>query len=176
MFVPTSVWEQSQDLTYGVFELIEADIIHEMMKDIFQSKVGIQNNFILDPFSLRVQYGLRNYYNLNVDDYKYRIAIENEKLRLNFRPKNLVDIMFFQNYLEAASYRKDLQRFRPLMKIQTFIDYRKQQRGGKLPREIEEKRKAVVKDWFKMIIWYVRIRKAARGVTPIKLLNIEERI
>lgn len=117
MFVPTSVWEQSQDLTYGVFELIEADIIHEMMKDIFQSKVGIQNNFILDPFSLRVQYGLRNYYNLNVDDYKYRIAIENEKLRLNFRPKNLVDIMFFQNYLEAASYRKDLQRFRPLIRI-----------------------------------------------------------
>jgi hypothetical protein len=54
MFVPTSVWEQSQDLTYGVFELIEADIIHEMMKDIFQSKVGIQNNFILDPFSLRI--------------------------------------------------------------------------------------------------------------------------
>lgn len=52
MFVPTSVWEQSAGLTYGVFELIEADIIHEMMKDIFQSKVGIQNNFILDPFSL----------------------------------------------------------------------------------------------------------------------------
>jgi hypothetical protein len=54
MFIPTSVWEQSQDFNYGVFELIEADIIHEMMKDIFASKVGIQNNFILDPFSLRI--------------------------------------------------------------------------------------------------------------------------
>jgi hypothetical protein len=34
----------------------------------------------------------------------------------------------------------------------------------------------VIRDWFKLIIWYVRIRKAARGITPIKLLNIEERI
>ena len=41
MFIPTSVWEQSMGLTYGVFELIEADIIHEMMKDIFQTKVGM---------------------------------------------------------------------------------------------------------------------------------------
>jgi hypothetical protein len=28
MFIPTSVWEQSQDLRFGVFELIEADTIH----------------------------------------------------------------------------------------------------------------------------------------------------
>ena len=86
-FIPNSVWESSLDLHYGVFELIEADIIHEMMKDIFQSKAGIQNNFILDPFSLRIQFGLRNYYNLNVDDYKYRVAIENEKLRIKMRPE-----------------------------------------------------------------------------------------
>ena len=108
-----------------MFELIEADIIHEMMKDIFNSNFGIQNNFILDPFTLRIQYGLRNKYNKDKDDYKYRIAIENEKLKINFRPRNLVDICFFQNYLEGCTYRKELQRFRPLIRIQTFIDYRK---------------------------------------------------
>lgn len=35
MFIPTSVWDQSYDLEYGIFELIEADTIHEMMKDQF---------------------------------------------------------------------------------------------------------------------------------------------
>lgn len=88
-----------------------------MMKDIFEQKVGIQNNFILDPFSLRVQYGIRNKYNLNTDEYKYRIAIENEKLRVNMKPSNVTDIMYFQNYIEATSYRNDLQRFRPLIRI-----------------------------------------------------------
>ena len=175
MFIPYSVWEQSHGLNYGVFELIEADIIHEMMKDIFQSNGGIQNNFILDPFSLRIQYGFRNYYNLNVDDYKYRIAVENEKLRLNFRPKNLVDIMYFQNYLEASSYRRDLQRFRPLIRIQSFINYRKKQKNGLLPKDLEAKRQAVIRDWFRLIIWYVRLRKASKNFVPIKLLKVELR-
>ena len=43
--------------------------------------------------------------------------------------------------------------------------------------ELEEKRKAVVRDWFKLIIWYVRLRRCARGqFTPTKLLEVEERI
>jgi hypothetical protein len=54
MFIPNSVWEQSVDLKYGIFELIEADIIHEMMKDIFSQRVGIVNNFLIDPFSIRI--------------------------------------------------------------------------------------------------------------------------
>jgi hypothetical protein len=35
MFIPTSVWEGSSEYRYGIFELIDADSIHEMMKDIF---------------------------------------------------------------------------------------------------------------------------------------------
>lgn len=35
MFIPTSVWEQAQEFPYGVFELIDADTIHDFMKDIF---------------------------------------------------------------------------------------------------------------------------------------------
>ena len=34
MFIPTSVYESSVDLPYGVFEVLEASIILEMMKDI----------------------------------------------------------------------------------------------------------------------------------------------
>ena len=35
MFIPTSVYEQAVGLPYGVFELLDASIILEMMKDIF---------------------------------------------------------------------------------------------------------------------------------------------
>ena len=35
MFIPMSVWEQSIGMEYGVFEFIEADMIHYFMKDIF---------------------------------------------------------------------------------------------------------------------------------------------
>ena len=45
-----------------------------------------------------------------------------------------------------------------------------------MPSDIEDKRRAVVKDWFKLIMWYVRLRRCARKITPIKLLEIEERI
>lgn len=38
MFIPTSVWDQSFDQQYGIFEFIDADLVHEMMKDIFTKK------------------------------------------------------------------------------------------------------------------------------------------
>ena len=43
MFIPTSVWDQSHELEYGIFELIQADMILEMMKDAFNRKVGLEN-------------------------------------------------------------------------------------------------------------------------------------
>jgi hypothetical protein len=54
MFIPNTVWEMSHSSKYGIFDFIEADIIHEMMKDIFLTSHGIQNNFIIDPFSVRI--------------------------------------------------------------------------------------------------------------------------
>ena len=29
-------------------------------------------------------------------------------------------------------------------------------------RKIDDKRKAVVRDWFRLVLWYIRLRKAAR--------------
>ena len=62
MFIPTSVWDQSFDLQYGVFELIDADLIHEMMKDIFTHSQGMTNSYVIDPFSVRIQFAFRNSY------------------------------------------------------------------------------------------------------------------
>jgi hypothetical protein len=49
-------------------------------------------------------------------------------------------------------------------------DLKKKNKNAELPPEIEEKRKAVVKDWFKLVLWYVRLRRAAKGETPSSLL------
>ena len=92
-FIPTSVWKQSFDLKYGIFELIEADMILEMMKDMFTNKVGMDNNYIIDPFSFRIQFAFRNSYDMMNDEYKYRIAIVNEQVRVNINPSTLVDVM-----------------------------------------------------------------------------------
>lgn len=87
-----------------MFELIDASTIHEMMKDIFNHGVGMNNTFLVDPFSLRVQLGFRNSYDMTIDEYKYRVAVVADKIRLNINPKILVDVMYFNQFLEGQSY------------------------------------------------------------------------
>jgi hypothetical protein len=61
------------------------------------------------------------------------------------------------------------------MRIQVFIDMRNKQRGVLSPDQ-EKKRKAVVKDWFRLIIWFIRIRKASKtGQMHSSLLDIASR-
>ena len=62
------------------------------------------------------------------------------------------------------SYVKDIKRFRPLLKIQTFI----QGGDGFLDNQplLMKKKKLVIRDWFKLALWYVRLRKTAKGQTP----------
>ena len=82
----------------------------------------------------------------------------------------LRDILKFQAFLEMFSYCKDLKRYRPPLRIQTFID-----NPAYTPAH-KKKRSQLIRDWFKLVLWYVRLRKAARGQTPYKLLEIEEAI
>jgi hypothetical protein len=108
------------------------------------------------------------------DEYKYRIAVINEKVRVNVNPITLCDVNRFRQYLEGQTYIHDLARYRPQIRIQTFIDYRKKNKY--MPPEIEAKRKAVVRDWFRLTLWFIRLRKAASGQTPESLILVEERI
>lgn len=84
-----------------------------MMKDIFQKKVGMQNSYLMDPFTVRIQFAFRNSYDMMRDEYKYRVAIINEKIRINVNPITLVDVMRFRQYLEGQTYLADLARYRP---------------------------------------------------------------
>jgi hypothetical protein len=161
MFIPTSVYDQSHELTYGIFELIEADMILQMMQDVFSKKVGITNHYLVEPFTYQMQFSLRNSFDMKKDLYKYRMTIGIDKIRCNLHPTTLKDAMKFNQYLEGQSYIREIQRFRPHIRIQTFIDYRKKH-GGLTP-QIEKKRKAVIKDWFRLVVWYVRLRNAVKA-------------
>ena len=177
MYIPTSVWDQSRKLKYGIFEVMDATLILEMMKDMFTNKVGMQNQYIMDPITYRMQFSFRNTYKHSQDSYKYKLAIMINKIQINMNPQRLRDMLRFRQYLEAQTYIRELQKYRPHIRIQTFIDYRKS-KNGKLSVEIEKKRKAVVRDWFRYVLWYVRLRKAARSFSsaPQTMYNHEGKV
>jgi len=66
-------------------------------------------------------------------------------------------------------YIKELKRYRPTIRIQTMIDAVR-----KYPNKTEfvTKKKAVIKDWFKIVLWYVRLRRASKGKYCSQLLEI----
>lgn len=49
-------------------------------------------------------------------------------------------------------------------------------RTKKLSGNIEKIRKLVIRDWWCLVLWYVRLRKAVKGQTPFKLLEVERHI
>lgn len=69
----------------------------------------------------------------------------------------------FSMYIEGQSFVKELKKYRPLIRIQLFIDLRKSLKQKVLPEKTEKIRKAVIRDWFRFVLWFVRIRKAARA-------------
>lgn len=54
--------------------------------------------------------------------YKYQINTLMSQINLNLQPQSLRDILKFQAFLEMFSYCQDLKRFRPPIRIQTFVD------------------------------------------------------
>jgi hypothetical protein len=86
---------------------------------------------------------------------------------MNLNPDIAKDLFRFRAFIEMFSYCRDLKKFRPLLRIQSFID-RKQL------NPMQKKRKSkVIRDWFQLVLWYIRLKNAARGETPFKLLEIE---
>lgn len=121
----------------------------------------MKNEYLVEPFTYQMQFSFRNTHDPQQDAYKYKVAIGIEKLRINLSPSKNQELLHLQQSLEAHSYQVEIKRFRPLVRLQNFIDARKQM--GRLPPEVDKKRRAVVRDWFRLVLWYVRLRKAARA-------------
>ncbi len=109
-------------------------------------------------------------FNASSDPYKYQINILISKINLNLNPDCLSDIYRLKSFIEMFSYSDSLKRFRPLIKPGYFVDKENLSANEKKVRTL------VIRDWFALALWYIRLRKAAKGTTPFKLLEIEERI
>jgi len=42
--------------------------------------------------------------------------------------------------------------------------------------DIALKKKAVVRDWFKLVLWYVRLRKASKGEIGSELFKVQQKV
>ena len=93
--------------------------------------------------------------------FKYQCTLLVSKLILTTTPDLCRDMMQFVSYAETFSYIEDLKKYRPTMRLQAFIEYRESQ-GGHLSAAQERKRKVVCRDWWRMVLWYVRLRRAAQ--------------
>jgi hypothetical protein len=65
------------------------------------------------------------------------------------------------------SYARDLKKYRPLLRVQAFVDT-----PAATPL-LQKRKAAVIRHWFQLILWFVRLRRASKGATPYELLEIE---
>lgn len=76
------------------------------------------------------------------DPYKYQVNTLISAINANLTPETVRDILKFNAFLEMFSYAKDLKRYRPLIKIQTFIEQQ-------AFTPMHKKKKAfVIRQWF----------------------------
>lgn len=170
IFIPTSLWEQTRHGQYQIFEAMDASFLKDIMVDAFKENSRMSYNYLLAPFTLLMSINLKKSFNRETDNYKYQINTLISQITLNLSPLTLRDILKFQAFLEMFSYCSDLKRYRPPLRIQYFVD-----NPAYTPAH-KKKRSQLIRDWFRLVLWYVRLRRAARGATPFKLLEIEEAI
>jgi hypothetical protein len=65
------------------------------------------------------------------------------------------------------SYGVDLKRFRPLYRVQQFIE------NPDASHRFARRKVLIIRDWMQLVLWYVRLKRASRGATPFKLLEVE---
>ena len=112
---------------------------------------------------MNVAINMNNMYNPTYKQelFKYQCTVLVSKLIATTTPDLCRDLMQFVSYAETFSYVQDLKKYRPTIRIQAFIEMRQSQ-GGQLSAAQERKRKAVCRDWWRMVLWYVRLRRAAK--------------
>lgn len=80
------------------------------------------------------------------------------------------DILKFQAFLEMSSYSKELVRFKPPLRIQHFVE------NPAYTQDMKTKKRRLIQDWFRVVHWFVRLRRASRGRTPYSLLDLELKV
>lgn len=64
-------------------------MILEIMKDMFTNKVGMQQQFVVDPLTYRMHLFFRNSFSPEKDDFKYKFLINIDKIKVNLSKETI---------------------------------------------------------------------------------------
>ena len=119
---------------------------------------------LIEPLYVNVALNFNEFFNPRFkknEEFKYKVTILCSKVILAVSPCMVKDIFQFRAYLEMQSYIKALKRYRPLLKIETILQAERKRPGD---QTIKSKKRALIRDWFRLVLWYVRLRRASRAV------------
>ena len=92
----------------------------------------------------------------------------------NLSPKVITKLFDATEYAQMNSYREQLKKFRPRFRIKAFIERRNQ--NGELSSSELKKLRACIRDSFRLALWFVRLRRTAKGVYHSELVKVEQMI
>jgi hypothetical protein len=170
-FIPTSLWEQTRDNPdLQLFEAMDASLLREMMHDAFMASPTMRYNYLLEPFSLVTCINYKKSFDPLKDSYRYMINALIQSININLSPTSMRDILKFQAFLEMSSYHRELVRFKPPLRPLHYIE------NPPYRDEDKKKKSKLIGDWFRVALWFVRLRNAAKGRTPFSLLELEHNL
>lgn len=93
---------------------------------------AVQKSYLLDPMFIGVAINLNTCYvpNYQPEPFKYNVTVLVSNVVANINPEMLKQVVGASIYAQMFSFREQLQKFRPRIRIQAFIEKRRNE--GKL--------------------------------------------
>ena len=117
MIIPTSVYDQTKDLKFQIFEAIEASFIRDMMLESFSATSTQINHNLMHPFTLLTSLNFNKSYSRDRDPFKYQISCHVSPIKVSLDSEMVRDLFTLLAYKEMYTYQRVLKKYRPLLPI-----------------------------------------------------------
>ncbi len=134
----------------------------------------MHNYYLMEPFTMFVSLNLSKSFNPDTQPYKYQINVLLSQIRFQITPDLMHDLVRMKAFFEMFSYIVDLKKYKPLFKPSYFLRKDVIEKYGK--ERVAKMKRLNIRDWLWLSVWYVRLKKISRGITPYSILRIEEAV
>lgn len=148
----------------------------ESKKNVPGKETAMRENYLLEPMFVNVAINLNTCYvpQYEQQPFKYSVGVLVSNVVTNLSPKVITKLFDATEYAQMNSYREQLKKFRPRFRIKAFLTQRNY--NGGLSTSEQRKLRACIRDSFRMALWFVRLRKAAKGVYHSELVRVEQMV
>ena len=154
-FIPTSLWEQTKDLEYRIFEAIAADDLFSLMYEPFETTTSKQyfsnKDKLILPFNLKIAL---KFYSSDMEAkerMKLFLEMKLDNLKIDLNDKVIWDmknmLSFYNNYMLTWYIKQYRPRVKPIVNS-----------SSKISEKEKRKRRLIVRDWLQFIIWANRMK------------------